>query len=251
MDNRLFYNETPIAVWKQILGADLHYHFGFFRAPGDDYQVALQDNIRNFYRWIPEGARFLDLGAGWGGPARLLREERRVRPLCVTSSDLQIGYMRETGLPVLQHDLETPLPFAAGEYWDVAMMMESLEHIRDKARLLADIRKVAGRLLLQVNCTTLDIDPSAPVFNGSMVMPKVDELLRLLADAGWRVRFSCNRRYHSFPSFIHWKLGLQKAYPDLAFPTLQLRALNGLCDDAIVRPAGWMAENPLMDIVAE
>lgn len=249
MNNRDFYNITPIDVWKQILGDGLHYHFGFFEHPSDDFQGTLERAVRSFYGWIPDSSQVLDLGAGWGGPARMLSDEKACELLCVTSSDEQAGFIRQKGLAVVQADLEKPLPFR-GRSWSTVLMLESLEHVRNKERLLAELRGLADSLVLRVSCTALGQYSGATVFGNSIVMSTPSGLIALLKKTGWQVRYVCNQRSKTWPSVLHWKKGLNKVVAQSGITTAHLMALNSLCDTALASPRVWIDANPLMDIVA-
>lgn len=247
MNNRDFYNITPIDVWKQILGDGLHYHFGFFEHPSDSFQVALERAVRSFYGWIPDSSRVLDLGAGWGGPARMLSDEKACELLCVTSSDEQAGYIRQQGLTVVQADLEQTLPFR-GKNWSTVLMLESFEHVRNKERLLTELRGLADSLVLRVSCSAVRGDEA--VFGNSIVMSTPSGLIALLNKSGWRVRYVCNQREKTWPSVVHWKKGLNKVIAQSGISNTHLMALYGLCDKAMASPRAWIDANPLLDIVA-
>lgn len=249
--NREFYNQLGVDDWALILGADLHYHFGFFEGLNDDFEEALRRAIRVMYRWIPDNASVLDLGAGWGAPARLLAEEKGCFPVCVTSSDEQAKYIVRTRYQVVQADLERPLPFKG--LWDVALMLESLEHVRKKERLLGELRGCASRLILRVNCAVGPEVEQSPVFGATMYMPTQAALLSLLKNTGWRVRFVCNQRTKTFMSLVHWNKGINKLLSRRANGALissHLMALASLCNRGLSSPSDWIVNNPLI-IVAD
>lgn len=249
--NREFYNQLGLDDWVLILGEDLHYHFGFFDAPSDGFQEALRRAVRVTYRWIPDNSSVLDLGAGWGAPARLLAKEKGCFPCCVTSSDEQAKYIGQTPYHVVQADLERPLPFKGT--WDVALMLESLEHVRKKEQLLGELRGCASRLILRVNCTSRVDGEQFPDFGATMFMPTQAELLSMLQKTGWRVRFVCNQRQRTFLSLVHWNRGINKLLsrqPSSAASS-HLMALFSLCNRGLLSPNDWLANNPLIDIVAD
>ncbi len=68
-----FYSSESVDEWKQIIGKDLHYHFGYFH-DSEDLETGLKQTVRNFYPHITLGSRILDIGCGWGGPAKMLIE---------------------------------------------------------------------------------------------------------------------------------------------------------------------------------
>lgn len=251
--NRDFYNQLSPEDWKLILGEDLHYHFGIFSTQTDTFQSALENAVRCFYGWIPEGASLLDLGSGWGGPARLLRHEKGCVPLCITSSDSQAKYIKSFHCQVIQTDLERKLPLQG--HWDVALMLESFEHIKNKDQILRETRSCASRLILRVNCTSNPDLVNQLAFGSSMLLPSQSVLLDVLQESGWRVRYVCNQRLKSYESVIYWKKGIDALRYKLKISSGQLpthlMALELLCNRALLSPREWMVSNPLIDIVAD
>ena len=63
-NNGTFYTDNPLSVWQSVLGPSMHYHVGGNQA------------VRNLYPYIDNNSKILDIGCGWGGPARLLTNEK-------------------------------------------------------------------------------------------------------------------------------------------------------------------------------
>ncbi|MGK7905341.1 MAG: hypothetical protein AB4352_28840, partial [Hormoscilla sp.] len=51
LDLDRFYSTESITAWKQIIGEDLHYHFGYFRG-SEDLETGLRQTVRNYYDYI-------------------------------------------------------------------------------------------------------------------------------------------------------------------------------------------------------
>jgi hypothetical protein len=85
--------------------------------------------------------------------------------LGLTISRDQFRHVAGTGLPVRLGDAELTTPPG---YFDCAVLLESLEHIRDKVRLLTVLRLFCGRLVMRVNCQVTA--PPGSVFAGTMHM---------------------------------------------------------------------------------
>jgi hypothetical protein len=90
-----------------------------------------------------------------------------------------------------------------GEY-DVIFMMEALSHIRDKLKLLQQLRKHAPRLILSVNCVSDSYPGNRTVFGDSMIFCATSELRRDVEQAGWRIQSWQDRRPQSIPTLVHW-----------------------------------------------
>ena len=56
-----FYSNESIEEWQQIIGNDLHYHFGYFKA-SEDLETGLKQTARNFFPYIEPGSKVLDIG---------------------------------------------------------------------------------------------------------------------------------------------------------------------------------------------
>ena len=142
-------------------------------------------------RWLldrlePEvGHRFLDCGAGVGGPAGFLAAETGVRPVL---TDPEPGACRAAdrlfGFPTAQ--AAGPLPFGSAVF-DRAWSLGVLCTVSDQPAFLAELRRVlrpAGRLGLLVFAARSDPLPEQPEGNH---FPAEDELDRLIAGAGFRI----------------------------------------------------------------
>jgi hypothetical protein len=243
-----FYSSEDIATWKAIIGNDLHYHFGHFQGQ-EDADTGGRQAVREFYDAIPVGATVLDAGCGWGGPARMLETERQCRVEGVTISRAQAEYCRSLDLNVRCADLERDeLP----GHFDVAFMLESLEHIRDKQGLLRRLRACADRLVLEINCfADVRARASWPLqFGASMHMRTVPEICEIVESAGWRIRAQRNRRPHSMRSLELWLDALQRMFGAAPAPG-QFGALRSHVEHALAAPDEWAHNNPLLVIVAE
>ena len=81
------YSALPVSAWEPILGADLHYHFGLFENADDSLERAVREAVRCLFGDVPMDSTVLDAGCGWGGPARVLQDERRSHVHGITTSD--------------------------------------------------------------------------------------------------------------------------------------------------------------------
>lgn len=242
-----YYSAESIKEWQAIIGDELHYHFGFFSTPDMDLEAALEKAIENFYDYIPRGSSVLDAGCGWGGPARMLSNERECKVLGVTISQSQYEHCRNTGLNVERADLEA---IRLEQKFDIVVMFESLEHIKDKLNLLIKWRDIGQRLIIRTNCTAFDTAVNRPEFSGTMYLQTPDNLRRYLEQAGWNVIFMENRRSESRQTLLHWKRRLQAEYQE-GTPPGHLGDLLKLSNHALLHWQQWARSHPLMDIVAE
>lgn len=246
VDLDAFYSEETIDEWKQIIGDDLHYHFGY--STGKEHiESALCQTIRNFYPYIPVGSRVLNIGCYWGGLGMMLVNERQCHVQGVAFSTTQAKYCQSIGLDAWQSDIETMS--IEGKY-DVVLMHEIFSHIHDKQALLTRLRPVAPRLIVTMNCLPDHIATPQIAFDGTMVMITQSEFVALIEQTGWRIVFKRNRRFQSLATILYWKKNLDRVYGERT-PPGQLGVLKNMAETALRSPARWCQMNPLIDIVAE
>ena len=174
-----FYSSPTLSSMRRFLGPTMHFHHGFFPSGDESFDEALDDAVRMFYPNIPEGASVLDIGCGWCGPMKLLAAERGVDALGVTVSTAQADFCRAQGFRVVRADAESYdyLNSGLGPF-DVALMVESLEHMHDKQLVLQKVHDVASTLLLRTSCRTDHGDGGSTLeFGGSLLVESCDTVL--------------------------------------------------------------------------
>ena len=242
-----YYSEASPAEWAPAIGSGLHYHFGFFT--GDEpLEAGLERTVRELYPHVPRGARVLDLGCGWGGPAAMLARERDCSVTGITASAVQAAHCRSRGLEAHQLDLEDDwIPGA--EVYDIAFALESIEHMRDKAGVLRRARQSARRLVVSANVAADGLG-SYDTFAGTMRLCTVSDLVELVTEAGWKIRSIRNRRFQSLRTFTLWRDNIEASWPN-GDPPAAIGDLLDHCRHALADPLLWAGSNPLIDIVAD
>jgi hypothetical protein len=236
--------------WRAILGPDLHHHHGLFDASdaiSDDPDAmarAMRRAVTSLYRFIPAGATVYDVGCGWGGPLGMLARDRGCAVLGLTISRNQFRHIAGLGLPVRWGDAERTLP---PRRFDCALLLESLESVRDKARLLRVLRQFAGRLVMRVNCQ--DHAPAGAAF-GTMERVGSDALRGLIEGAGWRVQHWRNRRNETMQTHEDWYRRLQALPAGIVAGDPHLREFQAWCARVLTDRTVWAAANPLIEVVA-
>lgn len=243
--------DGAIPPWQAVLGEELHYHHGLFDAAAcadDDGALdrALRRAVTDLYPFIPAGSRVLDVGCGWGGPLAMLVGEHGCEGMGITISRVQACHARGRGLHVRQADAER-MHFGRGH--DVAMLLESLEHVHDKSRLLRCLRASCRLLVARVNCQ--DHAPASVQFGGTMPMVDSTTLRRLLEAAGWRVRHWRDRREESLPSHAAWRTRLERLPAAVVAADPHLAIFLDWCRAVLAHPQAWGEANPLVEVVAE
>lgn len=137
-------------------------------------------------RWLADrldvtaGTRLLDSGAGVGGPAQLVREERGAEPTLVEP-------MRgacSAAARLFDHRVVVgdgaALPVGDGTY-DVAWSIGVLSTVEDKAAHVAELRRsvgAGGRVGLLVFVSTVDQLPDEPEGNSFVTEAELDDVVR-------------------------------------------------------------------------
>jgi len=245
--------DGEVSTWQTALGPELHYHAGLFdthelEAHGleaDDaaMNAALRRAVTELYPFIPAGGRIYDLGCGWGEPLAMWIRDLGCPSLGLTISRSQFRYVAARGLPARWGDAERTLPPG---HFDCVILLESLSHIHDKARLLQTLRLFADRLVMRVNCQ--DGSPSSPAFGGAMQMISSGRLRELLEAGGWDVKRWQDRRPEALPSVAVWHRRLQ-FLP--ATGDRHLETLRAWCARVMTAPEAWASHNPLIEVVAD
>ena len=165
------------------------------RALGSEYAIPAGcrgSGSEGALRWLADrlalgpGTRFLDAGAGVGGPAGWLAADRGLRPVCAEPMAEAVGASRRLfGLPSVVA-FGQQLPFA-DDAVDAAWCLGVLCTTSDKAGALGELRRVlrdGGRLGLLVFVADEPLPPPLPEGNE---FPSEPELVRLLTDAGFEL----------------------------------------------------------------
>lgn len=237
----------PVELWASILGPGLHYHNALFENdeadPDDETMLAaLRRAVSDLYPFIAPGERVYDIGCGWGGPLGMLVRERGCDALGLTVARTQYRYVAGLGLPVRYGDAERTVP--PGRF-DVALLLESFEHISDKPSLLRRLRRHADRLVMRVNCQ--QAAPTEPRFGGTMHMTSAEALRELVEAAGWRIEHWRDRRPESLPSVAVWRRRLN-AIPPGGDEHIEVHRM--WCERVWRLGADWGRQNPLIELAA-
>ena len=131
-----------------------HVHHGLWLRGGESHHEATLQLVRHVAALgqIKEGTRVCDIGCGYGATARMLAAEYGAEVTGVTVSPAQFRYAAGLDAPgvsvVLGDWLRNPL---ADQSFDVAIAIESTEHMTDLAGCLREAARVlrpGGRLVV-------------------------------------------------------------------------------------------------------
>jgi 2-polyprenyl-3-methyl-5-hydroxy-6-metoxy-1,4-benzoquinol methylase len=243
-----FYDTDMVPLWRRLLGKNLYCHFGLF-PPGQDSSTDIWSEepferaVSELSSYIPSGSAVYDLGCGWGGPAAYLCRELDCEVTGITISKTQFEYCASLGLSVRHGDMEQTLPPGL---FDVFLMLESFEHVRNKYALLKTLRQFGRRLVLRTSCQEHPVNNV--VYAGTMFLVSAASLRHLLDETGWKITHWRDRRKESLPSIGVWNSRFGTIPPQ---PELHVETFRKFASTAAMYPKEWAAAHPLIEVCAE
>lgn len=242
MHARPLYDGTDISQWENLLASvDMHYHFG---CVGKDTNPFI-NSVSELLPYLK--GDILDLGCGYGGPARFLKAQGH-NVTCVSDSAEQLNYIlsRAPETQTIQHDLNDGLPSLASHVHSV-LMFESFSHIKEQRQLLNDIHKLKVPLVMVAHATygkSFFHERWQMQFHNNM------SLLGLIEDCGFYVReFSDQMPQKAIVTAELW-MTLLKNVPQ-AHQSEHLQLINELSHNILSNPQQFLNDFGLFNIYAE
>jgi len=102
----------------------------------------MRQDLNHILRWIPTGARVLDLGCGDGEFLQLLRRERDAE---VTGIEIDAGNITAAiarGLNIIEQDLDRGLANFPDQSFDVVVMAHALQAVHFPDRVLEEMLRI-------------------------------------------------------------------------------------------------------------
>lgn len=98
--------------------------------------------------WIEPGARVLDLGCGHGDLLEYLKKHKQVKGTGIEFSEEKVAKCIERGLTVLQGDFRKEVCDYPEGRFDVVVLSQTLQQIRDPKELLRDLLWIGKRVIV-------------------------------------------------------------------------------------------------------
>ncbi len=98
--------------------------------------------------WIEPGSRTLDLGCGNGDLLDYLKRHRQVHGTGIEFSEAKVARCIERGLTVLQGDFRKEVSDYPEGRFDVVVLSQTLQQIRDPKELLTDLLRIGKRVIV-------------------------------------------------------------------------------------------------------
>lgn len=108
----------------------------------------LRDDLQLIYDWVPAGAHVLDLGCGKGELLHALMREKNCTGYGVEIDVASVQAAIERGVNVIQADLEKGLDMFANQSFDVIVLSQTLQAMKDTELILRDLTRIAQQAIV-------------------------------------------------------------------------------------------------------
>jgi len=109
---------------------------------------AMRFDLQVIASWIEPGARVLDLGCGHGDLLEYLKKHKQVKGTGIEFSEEKVAKCIERGLTVLQGDFRKEVCDYPEGRFDVVVLSQTLQQIRDPKELLQDLLWIGKRVIV-------------------------------------------------------------------------------------------------------
>lgn len=176
--------DTPPQVFELLLDRNMNYSSGVYPHGDEDLDTAQLVKMAKVAGWLDlkPGARLLDVGCGWFGPALHIAEQYGVQVTGVTLSPVQreygLAWASRRGLgQAVQIDVSDVLAMPyPGESFDAIMFLESIIHMPPKRQIFeacGALLRPGGRLFVQES--NYDRDSQNERYRGDRGNREVDQ----------------------------------------------------------------------------
>lgn len=101
--------------------------------------------------WIGQKARVLDLGCGSGGLLKLLQKGKGVTGIGVEIDESLVASCLESGLQVIQADIEGGLDILCDKGYDCVILSQTLQELHDPTGVLLEMLRVGKQAIVSIN----------------------------------------------------------------------------------------------------
>ena len=250
------YDCNNLDNWKIILGNNLHNHYGDFTNINSNTNLfGFDKTIINLYKFIGYNKKVLDVGCGWGGTMKMLDSDLNCDVEGVSPSINQIKYVSNMGYKVFYSNFEDLINYYIQETiyenpylkrYDVALFIESFEHIKQKPTILKLCGLLSDRIIMIVKCNNKNTNIRFEDIN----LDILDEnyLKNMFIKNEWKIKYWENIRIDNKSNQI-WDYNLRK----IKKKDNQLfeNSLNIYNSKALENKNEWINKNPVILLVAD
>lgn len=109
---------------------------------------AMRFDLQVIASWIEPGSRVLDLGCGHGDLLEYLKKHKQINGTGIEFSEEKVAKCIERGLTVLQGDFRKEVCDYPEGRFDVVVLSQTLQQIRDPKELLSDLLWIGKRVIV-------------------------------------------------------------------------------------------------------
>ncbi len=116
--------------------------------PDASAPAGLRPDLAAIAAVVPQGARVLDIGCGDGALLAALRDAKQVDGRGIELSAANVAAAVARGLSVVQGDADADLADYPADAFDMAILSDTLQAMRDPARVLGELLRIARRAVV-------------------------------------------------------------------------------------------------------
>ena len=209
MDTKFFYDETPLYMWKDVLGESMNYAFG--------------NSITKNAELFKDASSILDVGCGWGSSAKRVRTINTTAKIdCLSESTVQLSHIDSSFGKILADANE----YVPTKSYDLVMFIQSLTHMQNSA--FVNATKTTDRVF--VNDFVVTHKESYMLEPWCMRIRSIDEWNELFDVAGFVMKSFDVLPLQEYMEYSKMFLDNITKY-GYSGKTLQITVLESLCRD--------------------
>jgi cyclopropane fatty-acyl-phospholipid synthase-like methyltransferase len=178
MKTDTLYDDTPNEVWFKILDENKIYHYG----ESGVFDNIFENSIYNRLKFFDGVKTVLDVGSGWGGPARVMQKHvPDIKVTCVTNTTSQAEYLSKE-FDTIVSDANY---FSDDKKYDLITFFETYAHFNEDA--LKNFAKNSDRIVYK------DWVSPEYFFNPDWLMHfrTLEQTVNIFDNAGFEIKSCC------------------------------------------------------------